>query len=382
MDAYYTCEKCGRKIPSINRFVHDARCSSTTSSFQPAPLETISSAADTVKTSSQRHPNDESSWRQPVSFPEEIPPSPPEAFWECPQCTFHNHDFDALCCEVCGKTLDEEMIPISEAVPLSPPQVYNHQQQEHEPLTDHWNCSTCTYLNELRSDQCQVCGNARPPLPSTTEQLVPDFIPNDNDNDRISTSGMETLPSATTFALYGAGAGAALAWMRNESVTRGALTGAGLGLTAGFLVDEFTELNRETERLRMNMDRLNGRQQSSHIRHFQDGDVFEELHRILSSFPLELGDMSIPRQQQGMREEDLAALPSHTFKATRNNGTGTNQSNNSSSSADQQQCAVCLQAYETGETVRTLPCFHQFHAQCVDQWLRQNRKCPVCKTAC
>lgn len=43
-------------------------------------------------------------------------------------------------------------------------------------------------------------------------------------------------------------------------------------------------------------------------------------------------------------------------------------------------CMVCISEKEVGETVRTLPCMHSFHKQCIDEWLRQNRTCPICKT--
>jgi E3 ubiquitin-protein ligase SDIR1 len=42
-------------------------------------------------------------------------------------------------------------------------------------------------------------------------------------------------------------------------------------------------------------------------------------------------------------------------------------------------CSVCLEQVVDGEMVRTLPCLHQFHSACIDQWLRQQGTCPVCK---
>ena len=42
------------------------------------------------------------------------------------------------------------------------------------------------------------------------------------------------------------------------------------------------------------------------------------------------------------------------------------------------QCYVCLGEYERGETLRTLPCGHAFHAECVDRWLLEMRgACPT-----
>lgn len=42
-------------------------------------------------------------------------------------------------------------------------------------------------------------------------------------------------------------------------------------------------------------------------------------------------------------------------------------------------CNICLELYETGSHVRTLPCFHFYHSDCVDVWLRGRNSCPVCK---
>lgn len=43
------------------------------------------------------------------------------------------------------------------------------------------------------------------------------------------------------------------------------------------------------------------------------------------------------------------------------------------------KCAICLGEYEEGEDVKTLPCFHMFHTECVDRWLKVNKICPFCK---
>ncbi|KAB1225909.1 E3 ubiquitin-protein ligase SDIR1 [Morella rubra] len=42
-------------------------------------------------------------------------------------------------------------------------------------------------------------------------------------------------------------------------------------------------------------------------------------------------------------------------------------------------CSICLEQVHRGELVRSLPCLHQFHANCIDPWLRQQGTCPVCK---
>ena len=42
-------------------------------------------------------------------------------------------------------------------------------------------------------------------------------------------------------------------------------------------------------------------------------------------------------------------------------------------------CAVCIETYRVADVVRILPCKHQFHKSCIDQWLLEKRTCPMCK---
>lgn len=42
-------------------------------------------------------------------------------------------------------------------------------------------------------------------------------------------------------------------------------------------------------------------------------------------------------------------------------------------------CAVCLEDFQPRERVKRLPCGHAFHAGCIDPWLVESDKCPICK---
>ncbi|KAF1983830.1 hypothetical protein K402DRAFT_406555 [Aulographum hederae CBS 113979] len=47
----------------------------------------------------------------------------------------------------------------------------------------------------------------------------------------------------------------------------------------------------------------------------------------------------------------------------------------------QKECVVCLEEYEDGVSrVMSLPCGHEFHAECITPWLTTRRRtCPICK---
>jgi len=43
------------------------------------------------------------------------------------------------------------------------------------------------------------------------------------------------------------------------------------------------------------------------------------------------------------------------------------------------QCTVCLIDFSLGDMLRTLPCGHEFHAECIDSWMDRNLTCPLCR---
>ncbi|KAG8632644.1 probable E3 ubiquitin-protein ligase RHG1A isoform X2 [Manihot esculenta] len=43
-------------------------------------------------------------------------------------------------------------------------------------------------------------------------------------------------------------------------------------------------------------------------------------------------------------------------------------------------CCICQEEYNNGEDVGTLDCGHDFHTDCIKQWLMLKNWCPICKT--
>ncbi|KAF7851189.1 hypothetical protein BT93_L4335 [Corymbia citriodora subsp. variegata] len=46
---------------------------------------------------------------------------------------------------------------------------------------------------------------------------------------------------------------------------------------------------------------------------------------------------------------------------------------------DQDECAICLERFEVGETLVHLPCAHRFHSRCLVPWLEGHAHCPCCR---
>ena len=45
---------------------------------------------------------------------------------------------------------------------------------------------------------------------------------------------------------------------------------------------------------------------------------------------------------------------------------------------EQKKCSICLEDFEVGTKIIYLPCFHYYHAQCIETWVKNSDKCPLC----
>ena len=47
---------------------------------------------------------------------------------------------------------------------------------------------------------------------------------------------------------------------------------------------------------------------------------------------------------------------------------------------EQKKCSICLEDFNIGEKIIYLPCFHYYHAKCIETWVKNSDKCPLCNT--
>ncbi|XP_052789448.1 uncharacterized protein LOC128223960 isoform X2 [Mya arenaria] len=72
----------------------------------------------------------------------------------------------------------------------------------------------------------------------------------------------------------------------------------------------------------------------------------------------------------GMESADISHLPVHVYQPS-----ATSDSDGDSKT----DCLVCMEEFQAGERLKTLPCCHLYHVDCIDEWLRRNAVCPICR---
>nr|XP_009771103.1 PREDICTED: RING finger protein 11-like [Nicotiana sylvestris]XP_016432684.1 PREDICTED: RING finger protein 11-like [Nicotiana tabacum] len=44
-------------------------------------------------------------------------------------------------------------------------------------------------------------------------------------------------------------------------------------------------------------------------------------------------------------------------------------------------CAICILEYKNGDIIGKLQCEHEFHLDCIKQWLLKKKVCPLCRAS-
>eukprot|EP01134_Creolimax_fragrantissima_P002097 CFRG2097T1 len=93
---------------------------------------------------------------------------------------------------------------------------------------------------------------------------------------------------------------------------------------------------------------------------FIDRDFNENDYEML----LALDDAPSANKCKGTAESIVRSFPCRTFE---------------SKPEVEEVCAICLEVEKVNESIRQLPCHHEYHTLCIDKWLQQSTTCPTCK---
>ncbi|CAD8212272.1 unnamed protein product [Paramecium pentaurelia] len=97
-------------------------------------------------------------------------------------------------------------------------------------------------------------------------------------------------------------------------------------------------------------------------------DQIESLHRLLNTF-IQLNENGTIEGNIGCEEHEIQQLPVRKI----------NLEQIKQLDEDHMKCLICLCEYEEEDLVKTIPCLHYFHDDCIDKWLKKSRHCPICK---
>ncbi|XAR65868.1 hypothetical protein NMG60_11011854 [Bertholletia excelsa] len=83
---------------------------------------------------------------------------------------------------------------------------------------------------------------------------------------------------------------------------------------------------------------------------------------------LQLLGESIGSENRGLSEELISRLPNFKYRK----GIFSRQK-------EKHECVICYTNFRNREKLIILPCAHQYHSECIAQWLRLNKLCPICQ---
>mmetsp|Transcript_8818 Transcript_8818/g.16860 ORF Transcript_8818/g.16860 Transcript_8818/m.16860 type:complete len:183 (+) Transcript_8818:1-549(+) len=109
------------------------------------------------------------------------------------------------------------------------------------------------------------------------------------------------------------------------------------------------------------------------------GLMFREFNSNDYEMLLQLDENS--SRNLGLSQSQIERLPEHTIPAPSQVSIPIEETGDSEDDSGLPVCSICLEAKKPGQSVRTVPCLHQFHTECLDPWLRTKASCPECAMA-
>ncbi|TGZ58280.1 hypothetical protein CRM22_009738 [Opisthorchis felineus] len=82
--------------------------------------------------------------------------------------------------------------------------------------------------------------------------------------------------------------------------------------------------------------------------------------------------------RRGLTKEELDTLPVRSYGQIHEAPTQLENTKDCVAETED-RCMICLDDYEPKDLLRAMRCRHEFHAKCVDKWLKTKRTCPLCR---
>lgn len=357
-----TCDRCRKSVPVLNRALHRVKCRGEQG------LEEQNLGEETAQPSSNTNINepDKDGINDPSGQSIELRSSSSSKQWECRFCTFLNDQTDLTAtqqCIMCGNSSSTATFPGTwsndagndERMSNWTAEVYdddsddeifsdvssgtsddnNSENDDDFEVLDTWTCSYCTVVNTSCERNCTMCD-----MPNTavtdSQRHVRSSIESHTPTASSMLPGMEAVLPALCY--LGVTAGAMLTDTRGSSSrVRTGLLSSLVGSLAGLAVAAYLTNERD--------------------------------------------ESDPPPGHVDTRGSDPAErLPVHRYQCGSISTTEEKPSDNGDIEDDRVSCRICMENYEQAVEIKTLKCFHMFHASCIDEWLLQKPSCPLCCT--
>lgn len=106
-----------------------------------------------------------------------------------------------------------------------------------------------------------------------------------------------------------------------------------------------------------------------------DDSTLQSMTVSLSAAPF----FGAPPPNMGISFEELSMMEPMCF-GKRENHLPEHKHDGTPLPGNQTNCPVCLCEMEKGDKLKSLPCVHFYHKECIDRWLMVGNACPLCKT--
>lgn len=181
----------------------------------------------------------------------------------------------------------------------------------------------------------------------------------------LSWSAFTVSLRCSMWLFVGIVAGSAWGWLLLGDV-EGVVIGAFVGLLFGYVGGQRLRVHMTTRQARPARVLLAVDQQREEMIQQLTMSLTRSSRRSPGQTNSARNERRVPVPFAGM----VRALPIHTYTA---------EQARMEVAEEEKCCAICIDEFREGDKQRMLPCFHRFHAGCVDQWLRTKGSCPTCK---